>query len=151
MVIGCLILDTLWWFREHHFHLSSPCDLMVRISTEYLQKTAHSPPWRVRWRWVLWVHRIICHSPYCPVLCIIMTNCFCELSLRSLACYFGVYCPRCFATREINTKITREWSLKPFVTKVHTSFSMYHVCWFLNDSYRAKQDWHRNDKKTQRE
>ena len=29
-----------------------------------------------------------------------------ELFLRSLECYFCVYFPRCFATREINTKIT---------------------------------------------
>ena len=29
-----------------------------------------------------------------------------ELFLHSLECYFGVYFPRCFATREINTKIT---------------------------------------------
>ena len=27
-----------------------------------------------------------------------------ELFLRSLECYFGVYFPRCFATREINIK-----------------------------------------------
>ena len=29
-----------------------------------------------------------------------------ELFLGSLECYFGIYFPRCFATREINTKIT---------------------------------------------
>ena len=28
-----------------------------------------------------------------------------ELFLGSLECYFGIYFPRCFATREINTKI----------------------------------------------
>ena len=46
-----------------------------------------------------------------------------ELSLCSLECYFCVYFPRCFATREINTKITLSWALKQFVTRVHTLFS----------------------------
>ena len=41
-----------------------------------------------------------------------------ELFLRSLECYFGVYFPRCFATREINTKITLSWVLKQFVTYI---------------------------------
>ena len=31
--------------------------------------------------------------------------------------------PRCFATREINTKITLSWVLKQFVTRVHTLFN----------------------------
>ena len=48
-----------------------------------------------------------------------------ELFLCSLECYFGVYFPRCFATREINTKITVSWPLKQFVTRVHTLFSMH--------------------------
>ena len=39
-------------------------------------------------------------------------------------CYFGIYFPRCFATREINTNITLSWALKQFVTRVHTLFSM---------------------------
>ena len=48
-----------------------------------------------------------------------------ELFLRSLECYFGVYFPRCFATREKNTKITLSWALKQFVTRVHTLFSIF--------------------------
>ena len=48
-----------------------------------------------------------------------------EPFLRSLECYFGIYFPRCFATREINTKITLSWALKRFVTRVHASFAMY--------------------------
>ena len=48
-----------------------------------------------------------------------------ELFLRSPERYFGVYFPRCFATREINTKITLSWALKQFVTRVHTLFSIY--------------------------
>ena len=47
-----------------------------------------------------------------------------ELFLRSLECYFWIYFPRCFATREINTKITLSWPLKQFVTRVHTLFSI---------------------------
>ena len=47
-----------------------------------------------------------------------------ELFLRSLECYFCVYFPRCFATREINTKITLSWAPKQFVTRVHTLFSI---------------------------
>ena len=38
-----------------------------------------------------------------------------ELFLRSLECYFDVYFPRCFATWEINTKITLLWALKEAV------------------------------------
>ena len=48
-----------------------------------------------------------------------------ELFLRSLECYFGIYFPRCFATRERNTKITLSWALKQFVTWVHTLFSIF--------------------------
>ena len=48
-----------------------------------------------------------------------------ELFLCSLRCYFGVYCPHCFTTREINTKRTFPWELKQFFTQVHTLFSLY--------------------------
>ena len=48
-----------------------------------------------------------------------------ELFLLSLECYICVYFPRCFATQEINTKITLSWALKQFVTRVHTLFSIY--------------------------
>ena len=48
-----------------------------------------------------------------------------EPFLRSLECYFGIYFPRCFATREISTKITLSWALKRFITRVHTLFSIY--------------------------
>ena len=47
-----------------------------------------------------------------------------ELFLCSLMCYFGVYFPRCFTSREINTKITFSWALKQFVIHVYTSFSI---------------------------
>ena len=49
-----------------------------------------------------------------------------KLFLHTLECYFGVYFPRCFATREINTKITLLWALKQLITRVHTSFSIYY-------------------------
>ena len=48
-----------------------------------------------------------------------------EPFLRALECYFGIYFPRCFATREVNTKITLSWALERFVTRVQTLFSMY--------------------------
>ena len=32
----------------------------------------------------------------------------------------------CFATREINTKITHEWAQKPFVTRIHTLIYFLH-------------------------
>ena len=47
-----------------------------------------------------------------------------ELFMRSLECYFGIYFPRCCATREINTKITLSWAHKPFATGLHTLFSI---------------------------
>ena len=43
-----------------------------------------------------------------------------ELFMRPRECQFGVYFPRCFATRQINTKITLSWALKQFATRVHT-------------------------------
>ena len=46
--------------------------------------------------------------------------------MRSPECYFGVYFPRCCATREINTKITLEWAHKQFATRVHTLFYMFY-------------------------
>ena len=57
-----------------------------------------------------------------------------ELFMRPLECYFGVYFPRCCATREINTKITLSWAHKQFATRVHTFFYIYstHLCvWLL--------------------
>ena len=45
--------------------------------------------------------------------------------MRSLECYFGVYFPRCCATREINTKTTLSWAHKQFATRVHTLLSIY--------------------------
>ena len=51
------------------------------------------------------------------------------LFLRSLKCYFCAYFPRCFAIREMNTKITLTWAPKQFVTRVHTLFSMYFIEW----------------------
>ena len=40
--------------------------------------------------------------------------------------YFGVYFPRCEATRIINTKVTLEWAQKQLVTRVHTLFYFLH-------------------------
>ena len=53
-------------------------------------------------------------------VCTRVTTCFCTHSSVIL-----VYFPRCFATREINTKITLSWALKQFVTRVHTFFSIW--------------------------
>ena len=53
-------------------------------------------------------------------VCTLATNC-----MHSLACYFGVYFRRCFATWDINTKITHSWPQKQFATRVHTLLSMY--------------------------
>ena len=49
-----------------------------------------------------------------------------ELFQRSLEGYFGVYFPSCKATREINTKMTLEWTQKQFVTRVHILFHFLH-------------------------
>ena len=46
-------------------------------------------------------------------------------TVYALECYFGVYFPRCCATREINTKITLSWAHKKFPTRVHTLFYIY--------------------------
>ena len=48
-----------------------------------------------------------------------------ELLMCSLECYFGVYFPRCCATREINTKITLLWAHKQFATRVPTLFYIH--------------------------
>ena len=68
-------------------------------------------------------------------LCNLVTNCFCVhlsvilvfTSLVALQLGFGVYIPRCFGAREINTKIILMWVLKQFVTPVHTLFSISSV------------------------
>ena len=43
----------------------------------------------------------------------------------SLKGYFGVYFPHCFATQEINTKITLLWAHKQFTTPTHTLSSVF--------------------------
>ena len=64
-----------------------------------------------------------------------MTNCFCAHSSVIL-----VFVPRCFGTREINTKITISWALKQFVTRVHTLFSIYVMMssWLMGPKLGAK-------------
>ena len=69
-----------------------------------------------------------------------------ELFQCSLECYFCVYFSRCFATWEINTKITLSWVLKQFVTRVHTLFYIYLL---LNVMYVKEYGWnevHQSDK-----
>ena len=68
--------------------------------------------------------------------------------MHSLECYFGVYFPRCCATREINTKITFSSAHKQFATRVHTLFSMYpfttfSIEWTINSHTKQKlfQQW----------
>ena len=48
-----------------------------------------------------------------------------KLFTRSREGYFGTYCPRCCATREINIKITLSWARKQFASRDHTLFYMY--------------------------
>ena len=62
-----------------------------------------------------------------------------ELFMRSLECYFGVYFPRCCATREINTKITLSWAHKQFATQ-YIHYSIFNrvsadgqISWLLLD------------------
>ena len=54
---------------------------------------------------------------------------FLWLFLHPFECYFRVYFPSCFATREINTKITLSWALKQLFTRVHSLF-------YINFSWR---------------
>ena len=60
-------------------------------------------------------------------------NVYCrdELFMHSLECYFGVYFPRCFATREINTKVTLLWAQIQLAPPFAPLFSMYHATWWL--------------------
>ena len=62
-----------------------------------------------------------------------------ELFMRSIECYFGVYFPRCCATREINTKITPSWAHRQFVTRVHTLFYIYTTSCHTVDSTDASK------------
>ena len=55
-------------------------------------------------------------------------NNICSLTTNCFEYYFGVYFIRCFATWEINTKMTHSWALKQFVTRVHKLFSMCTSC-----------------------
>ena len=68
-----------------------------------------------------------------------------KLFLCSLECYFGVYFPCCFATQEINTKITILWVQKKIGTRVHALFSIYsqrissfHLSYFDNSVPQSK-------------
>ena len=45
--------------------------------------------------------------------------------MRSLECYFGVYFPRCCATREINTKIALSWPTAKTVRHASTYIILY--------------------------
>ena len=45
-----------------------------------------------------------------------------ELVMQSQESYYGVYFASCFATREINTKITLKWVYKQLATTVHRLF-----------------------------
>ena len=65
------------------------------------------------------------HSPHTKSVMlkchdIVLTK-FCQTRKFFLCVYF----PCCFATQEINTKITLLWALKQFVNQVHTLFSIY--------------------------
>ena len=68
-------------------------------------------------------------------------NMFCHdvLVIRSGELYFGVLYPRCYTTREINTKIILWWAHKQSGTPAHTLFSMYpswlfHWYWGSDDT-----------------
>ena len=56
----------------------------------------------------------------------------------SLEFYFGVYFPRCCATREMNTKITIPWAHKQFAMRVHTLFyisTLFLQIWNVDMTY----------------
>ena len=55
-----------------------------------------------------------------------------KLFWHSLECYFDVYFPPRFATREINTKVSLSRAPKQFVTQVHILFSIYPWNWFTH-------------------
>ena len=105
---GILITMNKWpWFFFSHFflftvtlyllHLSFVCTsglivLYVRINTEYIYYCTYIKD-NVRTG---------------------VANCLCTHE-----CYFGVYCPSCEATRDMNTKLNFEWVHEEFVTAVH--------------------------------
>ena len=57
-----------------------------------------------------------------------------ELFLRSREDYFGVYCPRCFATRKINANITLEWNTRWNSSSLE--YKHYSPCIFISVAYR---------------
>ena len=48
--------------------------------------------------------------------------------IKSMSNVFGVYSPRCFLSREINTKISPSWVLKQIGARVHTLFYISVSC-----------------------
>ena len=77
---------------------------------------------------------------------------------RSAEGYFGVYFPKCEATRETNTKITLEWAQKRFVlhditnlwTTIKTtscthrplvSFARFSFCWWCHNRLLMTSQW----------
>ena len=60
---------------------------------------------------------------------------------HSPECYFGVYFPRCCATREINNHITFLWAHKQTATQVHTLFYVNKVQTMpVNNTHVHKQN-----------
>ena len=55
-------------------------------------------------------------------------QCHDQLLTHTHGCYFCVYFPCCFATREISTKITLKWVHNQFITQVHILFFIQY--WF---------------------
>ena len=66
--------------------------------------------------------------------------------MRSLKYYFGVYFPRFFVTREINTKINISWGHKQFATRVHSLLYIYIYIYnyFWHVWRRTKVAWYEN-------
>ena len=100
--------------------LSGHCDVIANRLWRHQQKASETLRWNVKILVFSVNHGFVMS---CKKYKWCMNSCD-ELFMRSLECYFGVYFPRCCATREINIKITLSWAHKQFATRVHTLFYM---------------------------
>ena len=90
--------------------LSGHCDVIANRLWRHQQNVLRASETRG------WCVKILVLGSFMDSLCRVRNKMMYVLLWRtvsgSLECYFGVYYPRCFTTREINAKITLSWALK---------------------------------------
>ena len=114
--------------------LSDQCDTISNRLWRHQQNENRASETRRRYA------KIVVLSSFMDSLCSVRNEIMYVLSWRTFSVHTQVllfcYFPRCFASREINTKIT--WALTQFVTRVHTLFCINFrqslILWFFQQT-----------------